>query len=105
MSNVQLTIGGRAYTVSCQDGQEGHITRLGQAIEAKISTLKGNAGQNEARTLLFAALLLADETHELRNRLAAVPPPTLPLDGPPLPAERFEALAERLEKLAESLEG
>ncbi|KPL67781.1 hypothetical protein SZ64_06420 [Erythrobacter sp. SG61-1L] len=105
MSNVQLTIGGRTYTVSCQDGQEGHIARLGQAIEAKVASLKGNVGQSEPRTLLFAALLLADEAHDLRNRLAAAPAPTLPLDGPPIPADRFEALAERLEKLAESLEG
>ncbi len=105
MSNVQLTIGGRAYTVSCEDGQEAHIARLGQAIDAKLASLGGNAGQNEPRTLLFAALLLADEVHELKSRAQAAPAPTLPLDAPPLPAERFEALAERLEKLAESLEG
>ncbi|OJW63579.1 MAG: hypothetical protein BGO57_15370 [Sphingomonadales bacterium 63-6] len=105
MSNVKLTIGGRVYSVSCQDGQEGHILRLGQMLQAKIGALSGNVGQNEARTLLFAALLLADENHELKKRADAVPPPALPLEMPGMPPERLEALAEQLEKLAESLEG
>lgn len=102
MSNVPLTIGGRSYTISCQDGQEAHIRRLGEMIETKLATLHPTVRQNEPRTLLFTALLLADELHELRNRAAATPPaPAQDL----LTAPALESLASRLENLAASLEG
>lgn len=108
MSDVQLMIGGRSYMVACQDGQEAHIRQLGEAIEAKLSTLHQNVRQNEPRTLLFAALLLADELHELRNRPALVPAPA-PAPAPPpedlFTAPALEALANKLENLATSLEG
>ena len=100
MANVTLRIAGRSYTVACQDGQEAHIASLGQAIEGKLASLGPNAKQNEPRALLFAALLLADEAHELRHRGPAAAP-AAPQDGA---APALEALAERLEKLAESLE-
>jgi cell division protein ZapA len=102
MSNVTLTIGGRQYRVACADGQEDHIVRLGAAIDEKLSTMGDNAGPNEARALLFAALLLADEIYELKQQPAAPAPPP---DTGPDPAPALEALAERLEKLAASLEG
>lgn len=101
MSNVTLTIGGRQYRVACADGQEDHIVRLGAAIDEKLSTM-GDAGPNEARALLFAALLLADEIYELKQQPTATPPQP---DLGPDPAPALEALAARLEKLAASLEG
>ena len=107
MSDVQLTIGGRSYMVACQDGQEAHIRQLGEVIEAKLSSLHQNVRQNEPRTLLFAALLLADELHELRNRAPLVPAPA-PVPAPPedmFTAPALEALANKLENLAASLEG
>ncbi len=70
MSNVTLTIGGRHYTVACAAGEEAHIEKLGGAIDAKLQGTPGLSGQSEARTLLFAALLLADELHEARGGAA-----------------------------------
>ena len=92
MSNVTLTIGGRSYTVACDEGQESHIQRLGRSIDARLDGMAGLAGQSEARTLLFAALLLADELHELRS------------GGAPAAADD-RAAAQALERVAESLEG
>jgi len=98
MANVTLEIAGRPYTVACQDGQEAHIAALGRAIDAKLDSVAPQALQNEMRTLLFAALLLADEAHELRQAAVraqqALPEPVA-----------LEALAGRLENLAASLEG
>ncbi len=102
MSNVTLQIGGRSYTVACEDGQEAHIARLGRAIDGKLASLGANVTQNEPRTLLFAALLLADEVHELQNQRSAAAP-AAPSAGESA-APGLEALASRLEKLAESLE-
>lgn len=96
MSNVTLRIGGRDYTVACDEGQEGHVAALGAMIAGKIADLGGSA-QGETRQLLFAALLLADELHEARQNLAGT--------NPDQHAPALEALAARLEKVATALEG
>lgn len=100
MSNVTLQIGGRSYTVACADGEEAHITALGQSIAEKVEQM--GTGHSEARQLLFASLLLADELHEARGRpgLAAAAPAAMDAT-----AETLEAIADRLEKVALSLEG
>ena len=90
MSNVTITIGGRFYTVACAEGEEAHIESLGRTIDGKLHGLPNLSGQSEARTLLFAALLLADELHELRS--GGTPAD----DG---------AAADALERLADTLEG
>jgi cell division protein ZapA len=99
VSNVTLTIGGRNYTVACAEGEEGHIVQLGATIDAKVAAMPGLATQSEGRTLLFAALLLADELEEARGGGPA-PASTSGADG-----EALEALASRLEDLAARLEG
>jgi len=108
MSNVTLQIGGRPYTVACGEGQEAHIKMLGREIDAKLKALDGNPGQNEQRALLFAALLLADEVHELKQdrapAAAAPPPPPPPPAIGPDEVIGLEALANHLENLADSLE-
>ena len=99
MSNVNLTIGGRFYKVACAEGEEAHIEMLGRTIDSKLHDLQNLGGQSEARTLLFAALLLADELHELRAGGGSAP-----AKPDPRAAEALESLAERLESLAEHLE-
>ena len=99
MSNVTLTIGGRFYTVACAQGEEAHIEALGRVIDGKLASLPNMASQSEPRTLLFAALLLADELHEQRS--GAAPAATA---ADPQAAEALESLAERLESLAGHLE-
>ncbi len=100
MSNVTLTIGGRFYTVACAEGEEAHIEQLGREIDGKIADLPNMSTQSEPRTLLFAALLLADELHELRSGGAATPVAA----GDDATAEKLEALADRLEQLASRIE-
>jgi len=99
MSNVTVSIGGRNYTVACAAGEERHIETLARSIDSKLDGLNNLSGQSEARTLLFAALLLADDLHELR---ASGAPATQ--SGSDKSAEALEALAERLEEIAERLE-
>ena len=99
MSNVTVTIGGRHYTVACAAGEEQHIEMLGSTIDGKLQGLASLSGQSEARTLLFAALLLADELHEMQPADAPIPTAD---DGEA--AEALELLADRLEDLAERLE-
>ena len=104
MSNVSLDIGGRAFSVASADGEEEHIKMLGRKIDQKLNAMGGASGQSESRMLLFAALLLADENHELLTRDGAPPPPED--HGPAVEklVSGIEAAAGRLEKLAEHLE-
>lgn len=114
MSNVTLRIGGRAYTVACADGEESHVTALGQLIDDKVQQM-GAAGQSEPRQLLFAALLLADELDEARNRRGSAPTAPAPIPAPAATApaapavdryaDALEAIATRLENYAAALEG
>lgn len=105
MSNVDLTIGGRQFTVACAEGEESHVIGLGEMIDAKLAAMGGASGQSETRMLLFAALLLADELHDAKSSSddaepAAPAPPALS----PESAERLDAIALRLENLATRLE-
>ena len=96
-SNVTLAIAGRAYTIACAPGEEAHIAQLGESIGAKLSTIPNLQGQSAERTLLYAALLLADELHEAKAS-----------ESDPAAAEEhaaaLEGLADRLESLAKRLE-
>ena len=70
MEQVNLTINGRPFAVTCDDGQEGRIRRLGQYVDAKVAEFVGNIGQvGEARLLLLAALLIADELADANEAL------------------------------------
>ncbi len=106
MSNVTLTIGGRPYTVFAPDGEESHIEMLGRMVAERVANSGGGAGQSETRLLLFAALMLADELHELHRQMP--PPAATAPEEPALPSAevfaRIESLAARVEKLAAHLE-
>ena len=96
MSDVKLQVGGRVYTVSTANGQEDKVRGLAQMVDDKISGMGKNATSNEAKNLLFAAILLADELTDARNAAQSHPPD---------PGIDTDALANRLERVANALEG
>lgn len=101
MASVNLTIAGRQYAVACRDGGEDHLRELGAQVDRKAADASRAVGSaSESRTLLLAALLLADELGEARE--GKEPPPQIGLD--PAVAEALARLAERVEALADSLE-
>lgn len=72
MAQVTIRINGYVYTVGCEDGQESHLGLMAAEIEQRIGSIKAIGGQSgEARLLMLAALLLADEVHDLRQNQAA----------------------------------
>ncbi len=106
MSNVNLMIAGRSHLFACAPGEEPHVQRLGAMIDEKAKALgESIIGQSDARQLLFAGLMLADELHELRQRGAAIAAP-MPTGSPvEVKSDTADAeLASRMEKLAEQLE-
>lgn len=66
MAQVTVKINGYAYAVGCEDGQEPHLQSMAQQVERRIERIKSIGGQSgEARLLALAALLMADELHDL----------------------------------------
>lgn len=100
MSEVTLQVGGRPYTLSCADGEEEHVRRLAAVVNGKLAALGTNMAPGDAKNLLFAALILADEVEE--SRRATVLSDTPLLDDSVL--RGLEMLAQRLESVAAALE-
>ena len=105
MSDVSLEVGGRKYTVACADGQEEHVQRLATVIDGKLGTMGANLSSQEAKNLLFAALLLADELDEAKRASTPIAPASEPdFDGERV-AVQLEMIAGALENAALVLEG
>lgn len=111
MAIVTLTINGRSYEMTCDDGQESHLTKLAEHIDERVQELAGAVGQvGEARLLVMASLLLADELYEAYKEVHALKSGVAGDEDDGEAAEpaavlAFDACAQRIEALAARLEG
>lgn len=125
MPDLEIIIGGRDFSVSCQPGEEHFLRAAAQMLDHEAQPLLGAMGRlPEAKMLLMAGLMLADRTaaaeDELRGlklklaEIEARPPPVpqrieVAVMPPHLPetlaeiAARAEALAARIEEQSRSL--
>lgn len=71
MNEVTITIGRRSYTVACAPGQEEHVRAMAAEVDERLRRLAGNQSTNDAKNMLFAAIILADELFETRRDGAA----------------------------------
>ena len=104
MPLVNVMVNGRAYTIACDDGEEAHLKELATHVDEKAREVLGSVGQvGDARMLLMAALLIADEHHELQAKAGDEgSPETQKLH---LKAEEAESqAADMLESAAKKLE-
>jgi cell division protein ZapA len=125
MAQVDVMIGGRKFAISCQDGEQAHLQTIAAIADAKSRGAGDPLTMTESRMLLFTALFLADELHNLQQEAAARPPVQtempmmVPSPSPSLspqqsaaadhaqPAEwikAIDALAARAETIAQMLE-
>ncbi len=112
MAQVTVRINGFAYTIGCEDGQEEHLRAMAGEVEKRVESVKALAGSQagEAKLLVLAGLLMADEMHDAAIALAAAeraPPraaaPVAPKTDAAL-ARTLARLADRAEEIAASLE-
>jgi cell division protein ZapA len=104
VAETTLQIAGRHYTVRCRDGEEAHLAHLAGLIERKARLAQQNTpGLTEVRTLLFAALFLADELNDLKREAIGRQQSLALGDDDELAVQAMEALAARIEKLRERL--
>jgi cell division protein ZapA len=70
MAHVTVTINDRQYRMACEDGQEGHLTRLATDLNQRVEQLRGNFGEiGDSRLLVMAALTVSDELSEAAQRV------------------------------------
>ncbi|HTW28366.1 MAG TPA: cell division protein ZapA [Acetobacteraceae bacterium] len=102
MAQVTVRINGYNYVVGCEDGQEGHLQAMAEQVDTRIASIKTLGQTGEARLLVLAALLMADELHdqqlELHRASAAAP-------GDRELGERLNRLADQAEAIATHMEG
>ncbi|SDN88156.1 cell division protein ZapA [Lutimaribacter pacificus] len=126
MPEVEIRIGGRAFEVSCQEGEEHYLQAAANMLDTEASVLTQQIGRlPEARMLLMAGLMLADKTAGVEDRLreaqgrlaemqaeidrlkSAPPPEPERIEVAVVPPQVTETLAElaaRAESIAASLE-
>ncbi|MSP01659.1 MAG: cell division protein ZapA [Acetobacteraceae bacterium] len=69
MAQVSLQVNGYGYILGCADGEEAHLLALAADLDKRIDAIKESTGPTaEARMLLMAALVLADDLHDLRKQ-------------------------------------
>ncbi len=107
MAQVTIRINGFAYTLGCEDGQEAHLNAMAAKVEDRINSIKAIGGQTgEAKLLVLAALLMADELHDqakllerVQNELQHAP------HAEAGQRRRLAKLADKAEEIAAGLEG
>lgn len=115
MTQVTVKLNGYSYTVGCEDGQEQHLGEMAEQVEKRIDSIKALGGSSgEARLLVLATLLMADELHDMRLELQALRTaaarPTIPAGADAVARPRaatsrkLSQLAARAEQIADSLE-
>ena len=68
MAEVDITINGRSYRISCKDGEEERIKSLSSLINDQVQKLSEKIGQlGEARMILLASLVLLDKSDEVEK--------------------------------------
>lgn len=73
MAAVVLSIAGRTYRMSCEDGEEQRIEALAHYLEGKIESMRENFGEiGEQRIIVMAALAIADEASDARAKTQAM---------------------------------
>ena len=106
MAQVTVRINGYAYTVGCDDGQEAHLLRMAASVEDRINSIKALGGQSgEARLLVLAALLMADELHDTTQLLDKLKADLQrPAESEATTRRKLARLADKAEQIAAGLE-
>ena len=72
MPQIEVSVGGRAFEVACQPGEEAFLRSAAEILDAEASALSSAIGRMpENRMLLMAGLMLADKAAGLEDQLRA----------------------------------
>ena len=119
MPELEITIGGRKFFVSCRAGEEHFLNAAAKMLDTEAQPILDQMGRlPEPRMLLMAGLMLADRTAAVEDELRTLKAKVAMLEARPAPErERIEVpvvpqevtdglaeLAARAEALADAVE-
>ena len=68
MPQVSIQIANRTYELACGDGEEARVQELAAYVDEKVGELRRQLpGAPEIKLMVFASLLLAEESREARG--------------------------------------
>ena len=103
MAQVSVGINNRKYNISCDDGQEAHLTRLGNYVDKRVKELVAAVGQvGDAQLLVMVSLLVADELSDVYAELDVARSAD---EGASAMMMAEDSLSEKIENLAARIEG
>jgi cell division protein ZapA len=113
---ISLTVHGRSYQVTCDEGQESHLMKLAQHIDRKMAELETSIGQvGEQRLLFMSCLLIADELFDAQRQVDGLKAGRIPPQAASAPAatnasdeqatRALDSCAQRIEAIAARLQG
>ena len=108
MAEVSVAIHGKAYGISCDDGQERRVLELAKYVDSRLREIaSAGAASNESHLLVLTALVLADEIFDARTRPPATqtynPDERLSVDDEEMIVEAINHLAARIDSVADRL--
>ena len=107
MAQVDITVNGRAYKVTCENGQEGRLQQIAGYFDRHVAQLVRELGQiGDARLMLLSALTVCDELFELKRRVADLERAREALDADTVggASRIIENATRRVEAIREKLE-
>ena len=102
MGEVNITISGRNYGISCQDGQEQRVHDLGAYVDQRLKSIsQAGAATNENHLLVLTALMLSDEVFDLRDNAGSQ---AAKFHDAQISPENQEAVAQAIDQLADRID-
>ena len=72
MPQVSIQIANRTYELACGEGEEERVQELAAYVDEKVGELRKQLpGTPEVKLMVFASLILADESREARGMAKA----------------------------------
>lgn len=100
MPEVDVEIGGRAFSVACQEGEEPYLRSAAKMLDTEAAVVLGQIGRMPPeRMLLMAGLMLADKTAALEDDLREIQDKVATQDKALRSAE--ERLSDRARRISE----
>lgn len=107
MAEVNISMNGRVYEISCDDGQEGRVVDLASYIDQRMQKIaRSGAAYNDAHLMVLTSLVLADELFEAREQSGAPAKTQKTAEVAPVSdVEEEKNLVKMLDKLTKRIEG
>jgi cell division protein ZapA len=103
MPDLDVTIGGRSFQVSCQPGEEHFLRAAAGMLDAEAAPILSQMGRlPETKMLLMAGLMLADKTAAVEDELRSLRTRVAELEARPVTSRDVAVIPQGVvETLAE----